>query len=98
MHHILKRSAGLLSLSLLPLLTSCAPAPAIETKTVTVNVPVYVPLTASLTKPVPMPSLAYPVTNGALLDYILALQGAIRTANHQIQAIQALQPPLAHQP
>lgn len=71
-------------------LTACA-SPVVRTQTVTIRVPVVEPVPAVLTAPVPRPVLTGN-TNGALADYILALQHALDAANVKLHEIAGLHP------
>lgn len=66
-------------------LTACT-EPVVRTNTVTVKVPVIEPMPATLTAPVPKPALNGD-TNGALADYVLALQHALDAANAKLHEI-----------
>lgn len=57
-----------------------------RTETVTVHTPVIVAVPAPLTDPVPAPVLTGD-TNGALADYIVALQHALGAANAKLRQI-----------
>jgi hypothetical protein len=63
--------------------------PIVRTETVTVRVPVVQPVPAALTAPIEKPKIAGD-TNGALADYILALQHALDAANAKLDAIAGL--------
>lgn len=71
-------------------LTACA-SPVVRTQTVTVRVPVVEPVPAALTTPIAKPQIAGN-TNGALADYILALQRALDAANAKLHEIAGLHP------
>lgn len=73
------------------MLSGCAGQPIVRTKTVTAYVPKMVGVPAELTASVAKPELAGN-TNGALADYILALQHALDAANAKLKAIAGLKP------
>jgi hypothetical protein len=63
----------------------------VRTETVTVHVPVVQPVPAALTDPIDKPKIAGD-TNGALADYVLALQHALDAANAKLKQIAGLKP------
>lgn len=70
------------------MLSGCA-TPIVRTETHTVRVPVVRAIPADLTAPVAAPHMDGN-TNGALADYILALQHALDAANAKLDAIAGL--------
>lgn len=92
MHKVTRTLGPLLLCPLVCLmLWGCASQPLVRTETVRVAVPVIQPVPAALTTPIAKPQVAGN-TNGALADYILALQQALDAANAKLHEIAGLHP------